>query len=86
MFAIGGITMQIAEQIKQTIVNLLKIKPEELKAGVSLEDCIGVDSTEMVEIAIALSKSFNVKITDRDISKNSTLEDIEKTIKTKLGQ
>lgn len=77
--------MDIKQQIKDTIVNLLKIKPEELKDGMSLENSIGVDSTEMVELIIALGKNFNVKIGEKEISKSSTLEDIEKVVTSKLG-
>ena len=78
--------MEVMKQIKETIVNLLKIKPEELKPGVSLENSIGVDSTEMVEMIIALGKVFNVKVGEKEIGKQSTLEDIENVIKSKLGQ
>jgi len=77
--------MDNMQQIKDTIVNLLRIKATELKPSASLENSIGVDSTEMVEIAIALGKAFNVQVGNKDISKNSTLEDIERVIKTKLG-
>lgn len=77
--------MDVKQQIKDTIANLLKIKPQELKDGLSLENSIGVDSTEMVEIAIALGKSFNVKVGEKEISKSSSLEDIERVIKSKLG-
>jgi len=78
--------MDVKQQIKDTIVSLLKIRPEELKDGVSLENSLGVDSTEMVEMIIALGKSFNVKIGEKEISKSSTLEDIENVVKSKLGQ
>ena len=78
--------MEVMQQIQDTIVNLLKIKPEELKPSASLEGSIGVDSTEMVEITIALAKEFNVQIAEKEIAKDSTLEDIEKVIKSKLGQ
>ena len=78
--------MNVKQQIKDTIVSLLKIRPEELKDGVSLENSLGVDSTEMVEMIIALGKSFNVKIGEKEISKSSTLEDIENVVKSKLGQ
>jgi acyl carrier protein len=84
VFQDGGF-MDIKQQIKDAIVKLLKIKPEELKNGVSLENSIGVDSTEMVEMVIALGKSFNVKIDTKEITKSSTLEDIERVVKEKLG-
>ena len=45
-------------KIKDVLVTLLKVRPEELKDDVSLQDCIGVDSTEIVETVIALEKAF----------------------------
>lgn len=78
--------MDVKQQIKDTIVSLLKIRPEELKDGVSLENSLGVDSTEMVEMIIALGKNFNIKIGEKEISKSSILEDIENVVKSKLRQ
>ena len=78
--------MDVKQQIKDAIVTLLQIKPQELKDGVSLENSIGVDSTEMVEMTIALGKAFNVTIAEKEISKASTLEEIENVIKSKLNQ
>ncbi|MBL7130214.1 MAG: acyl carrier protein [Candidatus Omnitrophica bacterium] len=77
--------MDVKQQIKDIIINTLNIKPDELKEGMSLENSLGVDSTEMVEIVVALSKKFNVKVQEKEISKNSTLEDIEDVVKSKLG-
>jgi acyl carrier protein len=70
-------------QIKEIIVKLLKVKPEELKDEVSLQDSIGVDSTEMVETVIALEKAFGRKLSPKEITKFSTINDIEKVIISK---
>lgn len=77
--------MEIKEKIKEVLVNLLKIKPEELKDDVKLCDGIGVDSTEMVETVIALEKTFGTKLSAKEITKFSTINDIEKNIKAKIG-
>ncbi len=70
--------------IKETIVKLFKVKPEELKDDVSLQDSIGVDSTEMVETIIALSKAFDISLSAKEITKFSTISDIEKVINHKI--
>lgn len=77
--------METKEKIKDVLVNLLKIRPEELKDDVALQDGIGVDSTEMVETVIALEKAFNTKLSPKEITKFSTLNDIEKVIQSKIG-
>lgn len=76
--------MELKEQIKETIISTLDIKPDELKEGMTLEDSLGVDSTEMVELTVSISKKFNIKFADREISKKSTLDDIENAVKSKL--
>ena len=75
--------MELKAQIKETLVKLLKVKPEELKDEVSLLDSIGVDSTEMVETVIALEKAFGKKLSPKEITKFSTINDIEKIISAK---
>jgi acyl carrier protein len=72
------------DKVKEVLANLLKVKIEELKDDVSLQNSIGVDSTEMVESVIALEKSFGVKINIKEITKNSTINDIANNIQSKL--
>lgn len=73
------------DKIKNILVTLLKVKPEELKDDVSLQDGIGVDSTEMVETVIALEKAFGMKLSPKEITKFSTINDIEKVISSKIS-
>lgn len=75
--------MDTREQVRDTIVKLLKIKPQELKDEASLEQGLGVDSTEMVEICIALQKGFGVSIKDKEVAKQHTVEDIARIIDEK---
>lgn len=77
--------MEIKEKVKEVMVNLLKIRPEELKDDVKLYDGIGVDSTEMVELVIALEKAFGAKLSPKEITKFSTLNDIEKIVQSKMS-
>lgn len=76
--------MEVKAKVKEVLVRLLRVKPEELKDDVALQDGIGVDSTEMVEIAIALEKTFNIKLDSKEITKSSTLNDMEKIIHSKI--
>ena len=76
--------MDTKSKIKDVLANLLKVKIEELKDGSTLIDSIGVDSTEMVESVIALEKSFGVKLSPKEIAKNSTINDIVSNIEKKL--
>lgn len=73
------------DQIRDILAKLLKVKPEELKDELTLQDSIGVDSTEMVETVIALEKAFNTKLSPKEITKFSTINDIEKVIQSKIS-
>jgi acyl carrier protein len=79
-----GRQMDVKAKIKDVLVNLLKIKPQELKDDLNLQSSIGVDSTEMVETVIALEKAFGVKLSPKEITKFSTINEIEKNIQSKL--
>ncbi|MCM8795207.1 MAG: acyl carrier protein [Candidatus Omnitrophica bacterium] len=77
--------MDIKGRIKDILVTLLKVRCEELKDDLSLEASIGIDSTEMVEVVIALEKAFGKKLSPKEITKFSTLNDIEKIIQAKIN-
>ncbi len=78
--------METKAKIKDLLVKLLKVKPEELKDDINLSDGIGVDSTEMVETLIALEKEFGTKISPKEVTKFSTINDIDKVIQSKLAK
>ncbi|MDO8747594.1 MAG: acyl carrier protein [Candidatus Omnitrophota bacterium] len=77
--------MEVKEKIRETIINLLKLKPQELKDNEKLCEGIGADSTELVELVIALEKAFGVKLSAKEITKFCSVDDIEKMIQSKLS-
>jgi acyl carrier protein len=77
--------MDTKTKIKELLSNLLKVRIDELKDEVTLQDSIGVDSTEMVETVIALEKAFSTKLSPKEITKFSTISDIEKVIQSKIS-
>lgn len=77
--------METKEKVRDVIINLLKLKPQELKDDVRLCDGIGADSTEIVELVIALEKAFGTKLSAKEITKFCTVSDIEKIIQSKIS-
>lgn len=75
--------MSTAEDIREIIINLLKLKPAEINLDSRLYEDVSMDSTEMVELAIALEKKFNVKLTAREIPRSATVNDVAKIIDSK---
>lgn len=78
--------MDIKAKIKEVLSNLLKVRADELKDSVSLQESIGVDSTEMVESVIALEKAFGIKLNPKEITKSSSIDDIAIVIQVKLAK
>src|SRR3989339_682662 len=76
--------MEVKDKIRETLINLLKLKPNEVRDDMKLCDGIGVDSTEMVEFVIVLEKVFGVKLSPKEITKFCSVNEIEKTIQSKL--
>jgi acyl carrier protein len=78
--------MDTKAKVKEVLSSLLKVKIEELKDDMSLQESIGVDSTEMVESVIALEKAFGVKLNVKEITKNSSINDIANNIQSKSAK
>jgi len=75
--------MATKEKVKEVIIHLLKVKPEEVKEGQSLEQSLGVDSTEMVEVCIALQKEFGIQLGEKEVAKQHTIDEISQVIDAK---
>ena len=67
------------------IAQTLDVKKEEVKEDMSLSDALGVDSTEMVELNIALGKKFGITINQGEITNKDTPLQIVEKIKKKSG-
>ncbi len=55
------------EELIKVIAEILDVGQDEVVEDKRLYDSVGVDSTEMVELAIALGKHFGVKIENKEI-------------------
>ncbi|MCM8787176.1 MAG: acyl carrier protein [Candidatus Omnitrophica bacterium] len=77
--------MRIKEDVISTIAQVLDVEKEKLEVDKSLYDSVGVDSTEMVEIRIALKKKLGVELLDREITNRQPLNQIIEIIEKKLN-
>lgn len=75
--------MALKEDVINAIAETLDVKVTELKETEKLYDSVGVDSTEMVELAVSLGKRFGVKIATNEITKFSTPVEIASVIEKK---
>lgn len=75
--------MSVEQGVKEVIVKTLSVKADEIKMNQSLYDSLGMDSTELVDLRVALEKKFNIKFEPKEISKSSSPQDIANNIAKK---
>ena len=77
--------MELRDEIVKLISETLDVGEDEFKDDQNLYDSIGVDSTEMVEVAVSLGKHFGVKVETSEVTKFSTPLEIVDVITKKKG-
>jgi len=75
--------MSIEEKLKQIFKEVLDIEPSEIQNDKNLDQALGIDSTEMVEITVAIKKAFNIDIENNSINKSQSLNNIVEFLKSK---
>lgn len=75
--------MAVEDTVKEILNQVLDVKPEEIQPDDRLEDGLGVDSTEMVEIAVGLKKALSVDICDNELKKSHSFNEIVEILKSK---
>jgi acyl carrier protein len=75
--------MSVETAVQEVFQKVLDVKPETIKPDAKLDQALGVDSTEMVEIAVSLKKRFNVAIGDNELKKTHSFNEIVALLKSK---
>ena len=75
--------MSVEQTVKEVFNKVLDVKPDEIRPDAKLSDALGVDSTEMVEIAVGLKKRLNVSIGDNELKKTHTFNEIIGILRSK---
>lgn len=74
--------MSLEEKVKGIFKDVLDIGPEEIKENEKLDIALGIDSTEMVEITVALKRAFNLTIPNNQFKKTQTFNELVAFIKS----
>lgn len=64
----------IEERVKKIIVDMLGVKPEEVKGEASFVNDLGADSLDTVELVMALEEEFETEIPDEEAEKINTVQ------------
>lgn len=70
------------EKVKEILSKQLEISVDEIKVENSLQEDLGADSLDVVEIVMALEDEFSIEIADEDTAKIKTVDDIVKYIES----
>lgn len=63
------------ERIRKVICNYVDIDPNSLTEETNIRSELGLNSLELINIAVAIEDEFDVEIPDREVSNIETLGD-----------
>lgn len=72
--------MDIAEKVKEIIVEQLGVEKDKVTGTVSFIEDLGADSLDIVELVMAFEEEFNIQIPDDAAEKIKTVDDAVKYI------
>ncbi len=79
----------IEERVRETVVEQLGVKEEEVTLDASFVDDLGADSLDTVELVMAFEEEFGIEIPDEDAEKITRVKDaidyVESHAKGKKG-
>lgn len=75
--------MSLEQKVKEVFQQVLDVEPNEIKETEKLQQGLGVDSTEMVEISVALKKRFGIVIGDNELKKTHSFNEIVGILQSK---
>jgi acyl carrier protein len=78
--------MDVFEQVKGIVVDLLEVEPEEVTLEASFRDNLEADSLDLVELLMAFEDTFGSPIPDEDVKTIITVGDAVSYIEKQLAE
>lgn len=69
------------EDIREVICNFVDIPPESITEETNIRSDLGLNSLELVNLAVAIEDKFDVEIPDREVTRIETVGDVLGIIK-----
>jgi acyl carrier protein len=67
---------ELEHKIKGILKKVLDINESEIIPGAKLDESLGIDSTEMVEISVSIKKELGFPLKDNELKKTHSLNEI----------
>ena len=77
-------TKTVRERIHQILFRYLGVDESELLPEANLQDDLGADSLDVVELVMAFEESFDLQVPDEDVERMRTLGDIERYLEKRV--
>jgi acyl carrier protein len=78
--------MDVFEQVKAIVVDLLEVDPEEVTLEASFRENLEADSLDLVELLMAFEETFGSPIPDEDVKTIVTVGDAVSYIQKQLTE
>ncbi|MCL1904147.1 MAG: acyl carrier protein [Oscillospiraceae bacterium] len=74
----------VFEKIKAIIVEQLDVSEEKVTLASNIQDDLGADSLDIVDLVMSLEDEFGIEIPDDKVESVKTVEDIVKFVESKV--
>ena len=76
----------VFDKIKSIIVEQLDIAEDEVTMEANIQDDLGADSLDVVDLVMSIEENFDIEIPDEDVENIKTVGDIVKYIEAKTEE
>lgn len=73
----------LENKVKNIFKKVLDIQEDEIVPGAKLDESLGIDSTEMVEISVVIKKELGISLKDSELKKTQSFNEIIGILKSK---
>ncbi len=70
----------VFDKVKEIIVDQLDVEADKVTAGANIQDDLGADSLDVVDLVMSLEEEFDIEIHDEAVEGIKTVGDIVKYI------
>lgn len=67
---------EIFDKLKELVVDQLGVEEDEVTMEATMQDDLGADSLDLVELVMSVEEEFGVKVADEDLENIKTVGDI----------
>ena len=67
---------EIFDTLKELVVDQLGVEEDEVTMEASMQDDLGADSLDLVDLVMSVEEEFGVKVADEDLENIKTVGDI----------